>query len=265
MIRNLYEQLETDASFQALLTLAHDLPEPVVLLGGWAVFLMVNERFEEENGLQYLGSRDVDVGFHIDPGWSLEELKNSTFARAETILEEIGYMPIGTSRFCRIVHRETNRTLNEEVARFVPQYDLFYLYVDPIVDNIHPGHHDVFQIKPIDEPFLTGVFKENLFTEIYLGEAKIFLPRAEILIATKLKSFQDRNKFDKKIKDACDIYSLLWYSPVEFKHIVSLLKEKYQALCLNAHQVIESSIAERASGHLGIDPGTFTGVVRQLI
>ena len=264
MVRNLYDQLEVDTSFQVLQTLSHQLPEPFVLLGGWAVFLTVNDRFEEENGQKYLGSRDVDLGFHVDPEWSIEELGNCVFARAQTILEEIGYIPMGTSRFCKIIHRETGRTISEDKAKNIPQYDLFYLYVDPIVDNIHSRHNEIFKIKPIDEPFLAGVFEEDIFSDLDIMDSKILLPNPDTLIGTKLKSFPNRDKFDKKIKDACDIYSLLWYSSDDFNPLISLVKEKYPDLCKVSREVIDNDIANKASNHLGIEPKMFKEVIGQL-
>ena len=77
MIRELYDTIETCASKDALKNLVLNLPEPIVLLGGWAVYLTVTRLFEEENGQQYLGSKDVDVGFHIDPTSSINELRRN--------------------------------------------------------------------------------------------------------------------------------------------------------------------------------------------
>jgi hypothetical protein len=39
MTEELYERLETDAAKSALLALSLHLPEPFVVLGGWAVYL----------------------------------------------------------------------------------------------------------------------------------------------------------------------------------------------------------------------------------
>lgn len=37
------------------------------LIGGWAVYESVNKRPEEDKGRQYAGSKDIDIGFHMDP------------------------------------------------------------------------------------------------------------------------------------------------------------------------------------------------------
>ena len=265
MVNELYDSLETDSSIIALKTLTKKLPEPIVILGGWAVYLTVNESFEEEHGRSYLGSKDVDIGFHIDLNMSKQELKNSNFGRAIEILKSIGYIPSGTSRFSRIIYRETGEKITEEQAKTIPIHDLFYQYVDLILDQIHPRHSDIFSIKPIDEPILINAFKENIFKEITFEDETIFLPNPEILLATKLKAFPDRDKEDKKIKDACDIYALLWNSEVDFKYLINLLKKLFPGLCSNIMGILENDISIEASKHLGIDKEIYEDVIKYLI
>ncbi len=62
----LYSKFETETSYQYLKRIIEVLNEPVCLLGGWAVYLTVNTRFRESQGRNYLGSRDIDIGFHVD-------------------------------------------------------------------------------------------------------------------------------------------------------------------------------------------------------
>ncbi|MEE9118809.1 MAG: nucleotidyl transferase AbiEii/AbiGii toxin family protein [Calditrichia bacterium] len=231
MIDELYDRIETDSSKRTLEILANNLPEPVVILGGWAVYLTVNEIFEEELGHGYLGSKDVDLGFHIDPKMSLEELGNSNYAKTLTILQDLGYTPAGTSRFCKIIHRETGKTFTEEQAKNIPIFDLFYLYVDLILDQIHPKHQELFSIKPIDEPIIARAFENDIFNIVDIEGASILLPKPHILLATKLRAFPNRDKEDKKIKDACDIYALLWHSPIDYKQLIDLFLSQYPAAC----------------------------------
>jgi len=265
VVNELYDSLETDSSKIALIKLAKELPKPFVILGGWTVFLTVNKSFEEEQGHSYLGSKDVDVGFHIDLNMNLQELKDSNFGRAIEILRNIGYEPSGTSRFSRIIHRETGKVITEGQAKTIPIYDLFYQYIDLILDQIHPNHSDIFSIKPIDEPILINAFNENKFKEITFEHEIIHLPNPEILLATKLKAFPDRDKEDKKIKDACDIYALIWNSPVDFKNLINLLKKSFSELCSNVMGILEDNISIKASKHLGIDKEIYEDVIKYLI
>jgi hypothetical protein len=265
VVNELYDSLETDSSKIALIKLAKELPKPFVILGGWAVYLTVNKSFEEEHGHSYLGSKDVDVGFHIDLNMNVKELKNSNFGRAIEILNSIGYIPSGTSRFSRIIHRETGELITEEQAKTFPIYDLFYQYVDLILDQIHPGHNEFFSIKPIDEPILINAFNENRFKEIIFEGEIIHLPNPEILLATKLKAFPGRDKEDKKIKDACDIYALIWNSPVNFKNLINLIKKSFPELCSNIMGIFKDDISFKASNHLGIDKEVYEDVIKYLI
>lgn len=76
----MYQDYETQISQDHLTAVFSQMKEPVCLLGGWAVYLTVNKRFNEANGRNYLGSRDIDLGFHINPKWPMEELKKSALA-----------------------------------------------------------------------------------------------------------------------------------------------------------------------------------------
>ncbi len=83
----LYAKYETDTSFDYLEKIIKILEEPICILGGWGVYLTVNEKFKEDMGLNYLGSRDIDLGFHINPSLNEKELSRSTIKKALDNLE----------------------------------------------------------------------------------------------------------------------------------------------------------------------------------
>jgi hypothetical protein len=60
------------------------------LIGGWAVYETVNRSYMEDMGRPYIGSRDIDVGFHIDPSWNLEQVKESDYLKFLRHLERKG-------------------------------------------------------------------------------------------------------------------------------------------------------------------------------
>lgn len=66
MVRQYYVDEITDISEQELRPLCQTVEPPACLLGGWAVHLHVNDGFRSEYGREYIGSRDVDLGFHVD-------------------------------------------------------------------------------------------------------------------------------------------------------------------------------------------------------
>lgn len=191
---------------------------PVCLLGGWAVYATVNKNFSDEQGRNYIGSRDIDLGFHVDEAWSDGRLQASAFAKSIEILKEMGYYGVG-SRFVQHHDVGTGRLLVEDEFRTHPKYEMFDLFVDPIVDKIHPKIKVLFGLDPIDEPLLAYVFSGNLFTiSTYFGP-ETMIPYPDVLTFMKINSVLGRSKEDKRIKDIADIYSLLWYSDVEFSDI----------------------------------------------
>lgn len=256
--------METDASFDALKILAAELPEPLILMGGWAVYLTVNKSYSEEHNAPYLGSRDVDLGFHIDIDGSIEDLKQSNFAKTLEILKVVGYWESGTSRFCRILDKRTGKSLNEKESGEIPFFDLFYLYINPMVDRIHPKNDDVFQIKPIDEPLLSDAIENGWMIEITIFGKTLLVPLPDTLLAMKLSSFPNRTKDDKKIKDACDIYALIWHSERPAKEIIHSLKQNFPEHIEKVKDHFSEDLIIKASYHLGVEPEQFKGVISQL-
>ena len=76
----LYEPNETKTSQKQPEQIFKSLKGPACLLGGWAVYHIVNKNFEKTNGKPYIGSRDIDIGFHIDKNWT-EKAARSLVAR----------------------------------------------------------------------------------------------------------------------------------------------------------------------------------------
>lgn len=95
------------------------------------------------------------------------------------------------------------------------------MYVDVLVDNIPKKFKEVFHFQPADEPLLRFAFEDETHREeLKEFNKKLWLPKPELLLATKLNALQYRDKEHKKIKDICDIFALLWYSkenPDSFK------------------------------------------------
>jgi len=265
MTNGLYDPIETDSSLEALKEVASVLDQSVVLLGGWAVFLIVNESYRAAFGRDYMGSKDVDLGFRIDPTWNLEELKVSNYAKALKAIEDHGYFPAGTSRYCKIINKNTQEVLNEQEASTVPLHELFYLYLDPIVDIIHPQHDQVFAIKPIDEPLLTRIFSKKSYKTKHLGPSRFLVPDTCTLLATKLAAYPHRDREYKRIKDACDIYSLLWHSPDDFQSLIDSIKDQYPDLVGSGMGLLEMDVITAASTHVGVKKETYRDTLSHLV
>jgi hypothetical protein len=253
--------LETDEALKALGALSGTLPEPFLLMGGWAVYITVNDSFQKDQGSTYLGSRDIDVGFHIDPSWSEKELQSCTFFGAMKILEAEGYQRSGSFRFCKQICRTDGHVLTSQEQKCLPSYDILYLYVDMMVDNIHPLHKSVFQVDPIDESIIGKVAADGSAEAHRIGNSEMKIPPPHHLLASKLGSIPHRQHDDKLVKDACDIYSIIWYSSMDYREVIEKTKESYQDRCQQGRAAIIPSVARKAAFHLGIDDSTFFRVV----
>jgi hypothetical protein len=95
----LYEPNEIRTSEKELEKIFKQLKEPICLLGGWATYYTVNKNFEKTNGRKYIGSRDIDIGFHIDKNWNEEQLRNSEFRTAIQTIENMGFRSISFRLF----------------------------------------------------------------------------------------------------------------------------------------------------------------------
>ena len=264
MPEELYDIVERESALEALNYVVTRLPEPFLLLGGWAIYVTVNDSFREEHGSHYLGSRDIDVCFHIDPNATRSELGSSTFAKALAIIQELGYLPNGSCRYCKMIRRETRELLTEESSKSVPIHEIFYLYVDMMVDNIHPLQKEIFGFNVLDEPILERVFEEETGEMVNLKNFNILVPPPAILLATKLRSIPNRQQGDKQIKDACDIYSILWHSPKDYRTILSDIHREYPADCKLGFNAITDEISARAAVHLGVDVERYRDVIKPL-
>lgn len=61
----------------------------------------MTDGFREAHDRDYIGSRDIDVGLHVDRGCSVEEITDSPVAEALTRIEaELGYSR-GRFGFCQ--------------------------------------------------------------------------------------------------------------------------------------------------------------------
>ena len=87
----MYKEMETRTSYKYLQEVIKSLQEPICILGGWAIFFHVNNQFQKRQGKPYLGSRDIDLGFHAQE----KGLENSSLVQTTTILQEkLGFKPL---------------------------------------------------------------------------------------------------------------------------------------------------------------------------
>ena len=261
----LYSDFETETSYIYLQKIVDILNEPICILGGWAVYFTVNAAFRKDQGRNYLGSRDIDLGFYLNKNLTKHQLKSSTIGKALTLLEKQGFKPLGF-RYYKDIHIETGKELTREQSVKTPTHDIFQIYIDPIINEIHPLFREIFGFDPVDEPLLSPVFQDkNYRTELTEFHKRLWLPTPEILLATKLKSICNRTKDEKLIKDMCDIYVLSWYSPRNFhqlKHDVHTLIDGLEEILA---EVQSEELFQKTEIALGIEAETIKNLYKKLL
>lgn len=213
----MYERSITEISRKHLEKVIQSIDEPIVVLGGWAVFFLVNERYRELTGRDYIGSMDIDLGFRLESG----DINQTTFARVlKTLVEDLGFQP-QSFRLYKQMRLDTGEPLTEKEAGKLQSYEIFQMFVDLVVDEIPSGFKENFGFTPIDEPLLKPVFagKENRTEVSEFGRA-VWLPTPRLLLAMKIKSLPDRQKDYKKLKDVADAAALILFCNARRKDII---------------------------------------------
>lgn len=260
----LYQPSETEVSESYLERVFTQIRGDVCLLGGWATHQIVNSSFADSTGRSYIGSRDIDIGFHIDKSWSEEQLRNSEYAAALSAVKGMGFRPI-SFRLAKDFDSETGRELTPEEAAKLQLYQIFQLYVDPIVDYIHPKMKRVLGFVPIDEPLLSLVFEDGLCTTENLFGTRVMIPKSHVLLAMKLNSVVNRDKEHKRIKDIADIYALLWFSEMNIDELRAELLSAYGEE--KAKKTVRSFTMEeidKVSAAIGVDAREIRRVLAEI-
>ena len=161
----LCENYEIEISRNNLAKVFSQVSKPPCLLGGWAVYLTVNEKYKQAKGKDYSGSKDIDLGFHFLENETNESITNSAFNQSIKALERIGFYSIGF-RMLQQYHRETKQPLTPDEARKIPIHNIFGLYVDPVVDNIPKNIHDVLGLTSAEPPVEDDVIPPRLATGV---------------------------------------------------------------------------------------------------
>jgi hypothetical protein len=198
----MYAKVETDASMKYLHLLAGTLQSDYCLIGGWAVFYLVNGEYSKQRKRDYLGSRDIDIGLpDID-----------SFEMAEKCIRSMGFEQV-SFRFLKQLDYETGRALSPEEAKRVPSHNLIYLYIDAALPEAGKDVKTRLGFLPPDEPVLAEVFRDRTkMRTVMLENKKIFIPNPAHILAMKLNAVGNRTQDHKKIKDICDIAALCLFS-----------------------------------------------------
>ncbi|MHB2035575.1 MAG: hypothetical protein ACYCPW_02390 [Nitrososphaerales archaeon] len=206
----MYSDPQISISSRFLETIVKELSEPPCLLGGWAVYIHLNDKFNSSKGRDYLGSKDIDLGFHLNPTWSQEEYEKSDLRKAIDKIESLGFEAV-SFRFMKSFS-EDGTELTDEQARRLRPYEKFDLYIDLLVDTADERRHKIVGFSIAEEPLLQNVFLGKQKSTTKLNGLDIVLPDPVLLMEMKINSFPNRTQDDKRTKDLTDICALLLYS-----------------------------------------------------
>ena len=268
-MRQYYAQQVTELSEQQLESVFEKVEPPVCLLGGWAVHLHVNPGFQSEQGREYIGSRDIDIGVHIDPEWDREELEDKAVSDSIAAIEELGYTK---SRFGFVQNflRETQERISEEEAQQYDMHEIFQVYIDVIPDTAElDTFREEFGFKPPAEPLLTPVFEENKAEPLsdyvsWKPSSDKLIVAPELLAAMKIRSLPDRDKSHKQVKDAADLHALLWYVK-DYQEMKDDVKEIVTDKDLETlENTVDQKLCEEAAQLLQINAETITNSIQRL-
>ncbi len=186
----MYDPLETDLSRKELTAIFKEsVGIPICLIGGWASYFYVNEKYRRAFGKDYMGSRDIDIFF--DPKKEKEFLK---------VVNKRGFTKNGFHfRYEKIYDRESKLFVTPEQAKRKQLYDLIYIFLDLFSNEETRLLGSWWDIKPLKK--ISSVKIEDFF-----------IADIDTLIALKCTAIFARDKSDKENKDACDLYALINYS-----------------------------------------------------
>lgn len=191
------------------------------IIGGWGVFLHVKKEYQKAFGKEYLKSRDIDV--FIDAKDEKSFLK---------IIKDLGFKESAYYfRYELIYDREEKKIVSSEEAKKRHVFNLIYVFLD------------VFSNRKT-EKLGSWVLPELEKAEI---EKIDNCPVLDIdsLLSLKITSFFEREKLDKELKDACDIYALFFYSGNKFKLNLKLKKSIEKII---SRDDLQNYIAENVLG-----------------
>jgi len=190
----MYDPFETDASHRYLGILSKKFGPAIALIGGWAVFYLVNDRYRSATGHEYLRSRDIDLIISPEPGF---------WARFGSHIRKMGFVEGGLPfRYQLIIDRDSGAVLAEKEAAHLEPFQLIYIFLD------------VFSSKKVALGTWVVPGMGKAFVGRRLFEGIQVAPPGEVL-KMKLRSLGERADSEKREKDACDIYALLHYSSLD--------------------------------------------------
>jgi len=199
----------------------------------------------------------------VELDWSREELNSSTFSSFLRRMDSLGFQ----SQSFRLYRDfdESLKPLSPKEVKEKPAYEILKLYVDPVVDQIHPLMSEAFGFTPVDEPLLEVAFREVLFKTQSIDGLEVRVVAPNLLLAIKLNSVMTRTQGHKRVKDLADIYALTWYSGLGLTEMKASLNRLYsKAKTQLVFRSVREDELQEVSRILGVETSEIRRVLRAL-
>jgi len=269
MVRQYYVPQVTELSEEELQAVFRIAEPPVCLLGGWAVHLHVDQGFQREHGRGYIGSRDIDLGIHVEPSWQVEEYDDNGVGKTLAGIEELGYEK-SRFGFVQNFHRETGERISESEAKEYGMHEVFQVYIDVIPDTTElDSFRERYGFTPPAETLLKPVFEQGVGVPLseyvsWDAPADVFIVAPELLAAMKIRSLPDRDKSHKRVKDAADLHALLWYAK-DYQEMKGRVQQYVTEDDMNRlEDTLNEDLFENAAQLLQIDSTPVSGSIQRL-
>jgi hypothetical protein len=209
----MYDPLETGISKEELNKLFSEIRNLKIkagLVGGWAAYFYANEGYKRAFGRDYMSSRDIDIFFEPQFDEQIEKL-----------LKKLKFEKDGFKfRYEKVYDRETKSFITEEDSKKKNTYDLIYIFLD-LFSNA--------ETKKVGTWWELPDLKKAKIVNVNGMELVDF----NTLIAMKCTAIFARDKADKEVKDACDLYALLLYGNQDYEKMLLLRKALEKLLSRN--------------------------------
>lgn len=234
----IYDPLETGASRKILLELLDELKpnENFGLVGGWAVHFLICENFLTATGREFLRSRDIDIFINCRGDFPRE------FAR---VVKKIGFTPGEYKfRYTLILDRDSMGKLSEREARRRQIFELIYVFLDVL------GNEESEAIGTWPNEIVGKIIDEKATKVLAIEGRQVFVPREDLLLLLKVDSFLQRETKEKRMKDACDIYGLLFYSSTKIWEFIKRDPWKLERARRGIEAMLDEEVLEFIAGEL---------------
>ena len=251
----MYGDVETDASRRYLEIITSKLEVEFCLIGGWAVYHLVQKNYERLTKRDYLGSRDIDLGFPSPGGITIVEA---------LLIDNLGFST-RSFRYVKQLHFETGEELGDEAAKRLPLPMIFPLYVDVMLPSSGEKVRGRLGFVPPDEPLLELVFRdEDKSTLVDIGERQVKVPTPDVLMAMKFNAVVNRFEDHKRVKDLCDLTSLALFSGINRSDLVESVNAISDGTRLaQLSTALSKADVELVGSILGIEPNLVRGVITE--